>query len=202
MLISIRSRIINDYFMIICGSVCTCTHSYEVLSSPPSPLLSAGLRGGPPRPRGSWSPPVRQQRLLPATGSDEQSRLWWEVPRKNVTQRSCIQLLVSSPGAIEFPLIYFSFEPLRFVGFAGCNSGLVALSNDQISHIELSAVGKGCEVCCIDYMLTWWFLFLAAGLRAVWCPPQWQRPVVPWQETQRWVKIMLSLACTTYLTNM
>lgn len=52
------------------------------------------------------------------------------------------------------------------------------------------------------YMLIWLMvLFLASGLRAAWCPLPWQKPVVQWQETLLWVKIMLLLACTTYLTN-
>ena len=33
-----------------------------------------------------------------------------------------------------------------FKGFTDCNSGLDALSNDQISYVELSAVVEGCEI--------------------------------------------------------
>lgn len=192
------------WFFVVTSCVFTCTHSYEVLSPFTAPLLSGRTSRRTPVPKGLVVT------VGPSAEAPTSYRPRWTEPstmrgtQKNATQRSsiCIQHLVSLPWAIEFSLIYFSFELLRFVGFTGCNSGLVALSNAQISHIELSALGKGCEVCCIDYMLTWRLLFLAAGLRAVWCPPQWQRPVVPWQEIQLWVKIMLLLACTTYLTNM
>lgn len=179
------------------------TDSMEILSPLPCipSLFLLGLRGGPPCPRGSRSPPVRQQRLLPATGADEQSCLWRAVRRRASHKNP--QLIFSNlfhclkhlSSALVFFVCYF-------VEFTGTIFGLVAWSNDQTSYTERSAVGEGQKVCCIDYMLTLWFLFLDAGLRAVWCPPQWRRPVVPWQETPHWVKIMLLLACTTYLTNM
>lgn len=78
-------------------------------SSSPSALLSllscwAGLWGGPSCPRGSWSPQVGQQRLLPASGPDEQSCVRWEVRERNTTQgfSAFVQDLdpTSSPWAI------------------------------------------------------------------------------------------------------
>lgn len=63
-----------------------------------------------------------------------------------------------------------------------------------------------CELCkmVVSYRSCFYkrILFVTTGLRAVWCPPRWQRPAVRWQETQPWVKTMLLPACITYLTNM
>lgn len=174
--------------------------SVSLHGSPSFPLYHVGLWGGPSCPRGSWSPPVCQQRLLPATGSDEQGCLWWEVSRGT----PCIdsQFAPADLISVVFYLIYFTFEQLQFFRFSGCNFCSLVLSHARIPHIELAAICRDCEVYHFEYMLALWFLFLAAGLRAVWCPPQWQRLVVLWQGTQLWVKIMLLLACTTYLTNM
>lgn len=101
------------WLSVVTRSVFTCTHFYEVLSpsAAPLPLLSAraGLRGGPPRPRGSWSPPVRQQRLLPATGPDEQSRLWWEVARRTPHRDPQPASSILSQCLEQFNSLWFTF---------------------------------------------------------------------------------------------
>lgn len=87
----------------------------------------------------------------------------------------------------------FFFSNLLFVRFAVSSFGLHSLYNDLLYWVNV--LKKGCELLIM-------FAFVATGLRAVWCPPLWQRLVVRWQETQPWVKIMLLLACITYLINM
>lgn len=125
-------RITGSYLIIICDHT-LCLHLHSLLrgsvfpcGSPPLPPLFslAGLRGGPPRPGGTWSPPVCQQRLLPATGPDEQSCLWWEVPRRTPHTRTNLQLTSShlSHCLEQMDSVWFS-SPLSY----GLLLGLLAV---------------------------------------------------------------------------
>lgn len=136
------------------------TDSLEILSPLPCipSLFLVGLRGGPPCSRGSRSPPVGQQRLLPATGADEQSCLWRAV-RRRASHRNPQLIFSNLSHCLKHLSSELVFFVCYFVEFTGTIFSLVAWSNDQTSYTERSAVGEGQKVCCIDYMLTLWFLF-------------------------------------------
>lgn len=166
------------------------TYSYKVLS----PLLPLFFQDFEEDPRAQGA---RGHRRSVSRGSYQlqaqmNRAVYDERYKKDPTD---VQIRILAIFLLSSHLLWLLFK------FTGWTAGLVALSKDQTFYLKLSAVRKEPEVYCIDYIITLCSLFPTAGLRAVWCPPRWLRPVVPWQETQLWVKIMLLLACITFLTN-